>query len=287
MKQMAPLDLQCLAELQVSAASALVWHAGVLMLVADDDVLLHCYNLDGQLLAQHVLLDEQLPQDPVARKAVKPDFEMLCQLPGGGLLALGSGSTDRRRRGVLWHPGRARPIDLAPLYLALEQQLPQLNLEGAVVQGSRLWLAQRGNAENSGSALIGLDLPTVMAQLEHARLGPECLCEIMPLQLGQVGSVPLTLTDLCLDLHGRLLFCAAAEDTASTYADGPCLGSAVGWLEDGRVLALWSLAGNTKIEGICVVGDGSLYLVNDPDDAAARSCLYRLCLPDLQAGFSL
>ena len=44
--------------------------------------------------------------------------------------------------------------------------------------------------------------------------------------------------------------------------------------------ALWPLAGTAKIEGICVVADGSLRLVNDPDDPAIRSCLYRLRLPE-------
>ncbi|MBF7730010.1 DUF6929 family protein [Pseudomonas sp. N040] len=274
------LVAQRLAGLRVSAASALVWHAGGLCLVADDNRLLHCYDLDGGFRAEHVLLDEQWPQEPTARKAIKADFEMLCQLPDGWLLALGSGSTAQRRRGVLWRPGETRIIDLTPLYLVLEQQIPQLNLEGAVVRGGQLLLAQRGNGAGSSNALLSLDLSRVMAQLGQAWLGPECLQESVPLQLGQLGGVPLTITDLCLDLQGRLLFSAAAEDSASTYADGPCLGSAIGWLEAGQVRALWPLAGDAKIEGLCMVGDGSLRLVNDPDDAAARSCLYRLCLPD-------
>lgn len=286
MSKPAALELQHLAPLQVSAASALVWQAGDLFLVADDDVVLQCYDLEGSLRAEHVLLDEQWPQAAKARKASKADFEMLCQLPDGWLLALGSGSTAQRRRGVLWRPGETRIVDLTSLYLALEQQIPQLNLEGAVVQGKQLLLAQRGNGAAAGNALVSLDLERVMAQLERASLGPECLQEIMWLELGQLDGVPLSITDLCLDLQGRLLFSAAAEDTVSTYADGPCLGSVIGWLEAGQVQALWPLAGTTKIEGICVVGDGSLRLVNDPDDAAIRSCLYRLCLPEFQTGLA-
>ena len=280
MSKPAPLQLQHLAQLQVSAASALVWHAGELFLVADDNLLLQCYDLEGGFLAEHVLLDEQWPQEARARKAIKADFEMLCQLPDGWVLALGSGSTAQRRRGVLWRPGETRIVDLTPLYLALEQQIPQLNLEGAVVLGDQLLLAQRGNGEGASNALVSLDLSRVMAQLERASLGPECLQQIVPLELGQLDGVPLSITDLCLDLQGRLLFSAAAEDTVSTYADGPCLGSVIGWLAKGQVQALWPLAGTAKIEGICVVGDGSLRLVNDPDDPAIRSCLYRLRLPE-------
>lgn len=280
MSKPAPLQLQHLAQLQVSAASALVWHAGELFLVADDNLLLQCYDLEGGFLAEHVLLDEQWPQEARARKAIKADFEMLCQLPDGWVLALGSGSTAQRRRGVLWRPGETRIVDLTPLYLALEQQIPQLNLEGAVVLGDQLLLAQRGNGEGASNALVSLDLSRVMAQLERASLGPECLQQIVPLELGQLDGVPLSITDLCLDLQGHLLFSAAAEDTVSTYADGPCLGSVIGWLAKGQVQALWPLAGTAKIEGICVVGDGSLRLVNDPDDPAIRSCLYRLRLPE-------
>lgn len=279
MKTGAVLDMDCLAQLQAGAASALVWHAGELFLVADDDVLLQCYSLDGRFLGEHVLLEEQWPQETQARKAAKADFEMLCQLPEGWLLALGSGSTAQRRRGVLWRPGDARVIDLSPLYLALEKQLPQLNLEGAVVQGDQLLLAQRGNARDSVNALIRLDLPLLMRQLAGSRLDADCLRAVVPLQLGELDGVPLSITDLCLDLRGRLLFTAAAEDTVSTYADGPCRGSVVGWLDGDRVQGLWRLAGEAKIEGVCVVGDGSLRLVNDPDDRQQRSRLFRLDLP--------
>ena len=275
-----PLALQCLAELRLSAASALVWNAGELFLLADDELYLQCYSLDGAFLAEHCLLDEQLPEEPLARKALKPDFEMLCQLPQGWLLALGSGSTEQRRRAVLWRQGEARRIDLTPLYLALEAQLPQLNLEGAVVQGDRLLLAQRGNGKNANNALISLDLPTLMTQLEGARLDSDCLRQIIPLQIGHLDGVALTFTDLCLDLRGRLLFSATAEDTLSTYADGPCLGSALGWIDGDRVQALWPLPGAAKIEGLCMVADGSLRLINDPDDRAARSCRYSAQLPE-------
>ena len=142
-------------------------------------------------------------------------------------------------------------------------------------------LAQRGNGQSRSNALISLDLVQVMAQLARGRLDDDCLLEIVPVDLGLLAGVPLGFTDLCLDLQGRLLFSAAAEDSQSTFADGQCVGSAIGWLQDGQIKALWPLAGHAKIEGLCMVADGSLRLVNDPDDAAFRAVLYRLELPNL------
>lgn len=274
-----PLVLQQLAQLQVTAASALVCLGDVLYLVADDELVLQRYDLNGVFLDQQPLLTGSLPREPKAHKRLKPDFEILCQLPNGRLLALGSGSTAARRRGVLWQAGVTRVLDLTPLYLALESQLASLNLEGAVVQGEYLWLAQRGNSAGSVNALIRLDLATLMQQLAGDFLDADALREVLPVELGTLHGVPLSFTDLCLDSQGRLLFSAAAEATESSYDDGACLGSVLGCWHAGQVRQLWPLAGEAKIEGLCLLADGSLRLVNDPDSREARSWLYRLVLP--------
>lgn len=273
------IELQALAQLRLSAASGLLCVGDELLVVADDELVLQRYSHAGNYLGQHALLPGSLPADPAARKQQKPDFEMLCQLPDGRVLALGSGSTAQRQRGVLWQAGSAQLIDLSGLYGALEARLTGLNLEGAVVQGELLVLAQRGNNAGSLNALISLDLPTVLAQLASTSLGPECLRTVTAVDLGELQGVPLSFTDLCLANDGRLLFSAAAEDTDSSYLDGACAGSVLGCLVDARVQTLWPLAGKAKIEGLCQLADGSLRLVNDPDDRAARSNLYRLVLP--------
>lgn len=273
------LELQSLAQLRLSAASGLVCCGAELLVLADDELVLQRYSHAGVYLGQHLLLAGELPADAATRKRLKPDFEMLCQLPDGRLLALGSGSKKRRRRAVLWQAGATQVIDLTPLYLALEALLPDLNLEGAVVRGEQLLLAQRGNSAGSLNAVISLDLATLLAQLEGASLGPESVRTVTPVELGELHGVPLSFTDLCLAADGRLLFSAAAEDTESSYDDGACAGSVLGCLANGQVQALWPLAGQAKIEGLCQLADGSLRLVNDPDDRAARSSLYRAELP--------
>jgi hypothetical protein len=273
------LVLQPLAQLRLSAASGLVCSGDELLVLADDELVLQRYSLAGVYLGQHSLLPGTLPADPATRKRRKPDFEILCQLADGRLLALGSGSTPERQRGVLWQAGNAQVVDLSGLYAALAAQLSGLNLEGAVVQGEQLLLAQRGNSAGSRNALISLELATVLCQLASASLGPESLRSVTPIELGELHGVPLSFTDLCLDVDGRLLFSAAAEDTESSYTDGACVGSALGCLADGQLQALWPLAGSAKIEGLCQLADGSLRLVNDPDDRSAHSTLYRAVLP--------
>ena len=273
------LELQPLAQLRLSAASGLVCCGDELLVLADDELVLQRYSHAGAYLGQHLLLSGELPTDPATRKRLKPDFEILCLLPDGRLLALGSGSTAQRQRGVLWQAGSAQSIDLSGLYGALAARLTGLNLEGAVVRGEQLLLAQRGNNAGSLNALISLDLATLLSQLAGASLGPESLRCVTPIDLGELHGVPLSFTDLCLAADGRLLFSAAAEDNESSYIDGACAGSVLGCLADARVRALWPLSGSAKIEGLCQLADGSLRLVNDPDDRAAQSTLYRVVLP--------
>lgn len=274
-----PLPLQELATLRLAAASALVTLDERLYVLGDDELLLQRYSLTGGFIGQQSLLAGELPQEPAERKRLKPDFEMLCVLPDGRLLALGSGSTAQRCRAVLVDGEQHRMIDLSELYDALATQLPELNLEGAVVQGQQLLLAQRGNGRGGVNALISLDLSRVLSGLHQGVLSASALCTVQPVELGGWQGVPLSLTDLCLDGQGRLLFSAAAEDTTSSYHDGACAGSVIGCLDAGRVSRQWPLAGQAKIEGLVMLADGSLRLVNDPDDRQQRSRLFRLDLP--------
>ncbi|MDX5374066.1 MAG: hypothetical protein LPK18_16715, partial [Pseudomonadaceae bacterium] len=121
----------------VSAASALVRVAERLYVAADDELQLGVFELgderSGRLLP---LFDGELPADVAARKAAKPDLETLALLPAmpgyaaGTLLALGSGSTERRQRGVLLgleEGARPQPIDLSPLYSPLRRDFADLN----------------------------------------------------------------------------------------------------------------------------------------------------------------
>ncbi|MHA6491983.1 DUF6929 family protein [Pseudomonas borbori] len=279
-----PLSLGLIGHLRVSAASALVCQGQSLWLVADDALSLQRYSLDGVWQAELALLSGELPADPVARKRLKADFEALLTLPDGALLALGSGSTSQRCRGGLVQAGQVRVIDLSPLYRRLAGHFQELNLEGAVVVGAQLLLAQRGNGAGGENALVFLNLPQVLLDLERGQLSAAALLRILPVQLPALDGMPLGLTDLCLDPSGQLYFSAAAEAGGSSYLDGACAGSVLGRFEENfGVARLASLAPLVKIEGLAFQADGRLLLVADADDPLLASPLFAVAAQDLAA----
>jgi hypothetical protein len=132
----------------LSAASGLVRSGGELYVVADDEQYLARFGATGARPGRLLRLFEgALPEAPRARKKRKADLEILLRLPAmtgcrhGALLALGSGSKKRRRRGALLpldamgkvRGARVRPVDAAPLYARLAREFDELNLEGGWV----------------------------------------------------------------------------------------------------------------------------------------------------------
>ena len=281
------LDALAVATLDVSAASGLVALADRLCLVADDEVFLSVYGLDGAPWERIPLFPDVLPEDHAGRKRRKPDLEAVALLPDGRVLALGSGSTPARRRGALLDPTRdttARMIDLGPLYEQLALAVPDLNIEGAAVSGDALWLLQRGNGPARFNATIELDLADVMRSLDAtASIESNALRVVVRVDVGDLDGVALTFTDAIARPGGGLIFSAVAEDTIDTYHDGVCTGSIIGVLEDGRVTRHVRVNPTLKLEGIALAGDGgsgpTLWLVADPDDRGIHASLYRATLP--------
>lgn len=222
------------------------------------------------------------PRVATIPKDRKPDFEALL-VTGSTLLAMGSGSSAARRLAIGVNPDGTdrRMVDLRPLYAALDRRIHELNIEGAVVRGDTVVLAQRGNGARRENALIHLDRARFEQDLARGVLTEAALRDIVPVSLGGVGGVPLSLTDLCLGPDGALLFTAAAEDTDNPYDDGVVAGSVIGALDaQGRVdddhLVV---AEGVKLEGVCWLELGELRLVADPDDPTARAPLFRLAWP--------
>ena len=89
--------------------------------------------------------------------------------------------------------------------------------------------------------------------------------------------MPLAFTDGCALPGGGWAFTAVAEDSRSSYADGPCRGSAVGIVgADGRLQSLRRLAVPHKVEGIAALADRggvALFMVTDADDPDVASWL--------------
>src|SRR5215471_979033 len=126
--------MSLVTRLPVAAASGVCRRGRNLYVIADDELALGVYDLDGVVTGRIVLGSGELPEEPRARKAQKPDFEALVSLPGESLLALGSGSTAQRRRAALVEftgsEARVREFSLDALYDALARELPDLNIEG-------------------------------------------------------------------------------------------------------------------------------------------------------------
>lgn len=272
----------------LSAASGLVRAGEWLYVIADDELHLGLFPVGGQEPGELVrLFGGALPDARAARKASKPDLEALVLLPAsplfptGALLALGSASTRRRERAALLPlsaqgtpDGTARALDTSPLATALREALGDVNVEGAIVRGSRLVLLQRANRGGARNALVNVALAAVL----DPATGPGPGLEVQDVELGAVHGVPLSFTDAALLPDGSLVFSAVAEDTMSSYADGPCVGAAIGIIgADGGVHHIEHLAQPLKVEGIVGEPHGRsvrLLLVTDADDPAIPGALY-------------
>lgn len=282
------MNLRVVAPLDVSAASGLVALDDHLCVVADDELFLSLHRRDGSRARRVPLWTGELPEEPAERKRLKPDVEALTCLGDGRLLVLGSGSRSGRMRGALVDPARdfaVRSLDLAPLLSALAAELPQLNIEGAAQVGERLWLLQRGNGRDGVNAVIELDLAEFLAGCDgSACVGAGCVRSLHRVDLGAVDGVALGFTDAAPHPAGGVLFSAVAEDSASTYDDGRCVASAVGWLGDaGRVRRIEPAAPVHKIEGIALAtasgAEAELWLVCDPDDRRIPALLLSASWP--------
>lgn len=262
----APIPTRLVRTLDLSAASGLVLRDGFFHVVADDEVALFVIGPDGAT-RRIALLPDDLPTKKSARKARKPDLEILVDLPGHGLLAMGSGSRPTRERAVFvdLHEGVA-VIDTSALCTVLRGTFPELNLEGGVLAGDELILLQRGNRGDRRNALVYIAMQDLREALGSRRFIATHAPRIVALDLGMEGDVPWTCTDLHRCDDGDLLACAVLEDTRDAYQDGACLGSALVRLApDGSVRWLRRLDTTAKVEGIAVQGD-TVWMVTDADD---------------------
>jgi len=254
----------------LSAGSGLTCDGDSLRVVADDGLDVGVFRGDEPGRLERLFENRpDLPVNEKERKKQKPDLES-ATVVNGHWMALGSGSTDKRMKGIL----DKTEFDIQPLYSHLATLFPELNIEGVapLTDEGVLRLAQRGNGSAGENALVDLDLERALQTAKAGgSWGPELIRGITPLRLaslpGSAGPVPLTLTDLTPLDGSRCLFTAAAEDTQNTYDDGAILGSAVGVLErDGTVSSWDTVDQRVKLEGICVGPGGQILVVTDGDD---------------------
>jgi hypothetical protein len=265
--------------LDVGAASGLVLRDGRFHVVADDEHELLVFGVGDAAPRRVALLPGDLPAAAPERKARKPDFEILVDLGADGLLAMGSGSRPTRERAVhVARGGATATIDTSPLCAALRGTFADLNLEGGVQRDDALVLLQRGHRGDARTALVFLAPDALRRALATGRFDIAQAPRIATLALDRVDGVPWSGTDLARLDDGDLLASVVREDTADTYADGACLGSALVRLApDGTVRWHRRLDVAGKVEGVAVDGD-TVWLVTDADDRAVPSQLRRASL---------
>ena len=264
----------------LSAASGLVQIGEILCVVGDDEQHLAVFNQNDEAPGRLIrLLPGDLPRKKKPRKKVKPDFEIVFQLPDSALLcAMGSGSTPQRMRGAIIDidSGVVTLLDLQPLFGALAPLATEINLEGAVVRGDRLLLFNRGNMQNPETCIFETPLRAVAGD------EPAQITLVKTLALPLIDGVPLTVTDACSLDDGHILLSAVAEVTDDSYADGAILGAAIILLEPNLdVVMMEPLEPICKIEGISArrtATGAELLCVSDADDPDMPSSLFSATL---------
>jgi hypothetical protein len=177
--------------------------------------------------------------DPLRNKREKLDLEACVVLPDGRLVAFGSGSTPLREQLFVWN-GNEPPVavEAASFYGALRatiaQRAERLNVEGAVVSGSRVKLFHRGNDTRAAgvvamNAIAELDTAAFVSWLD-GRAPPPLVTRVTTVDLGAERGVQFGFTDAVAVADDRVVVLACAEDSASALADGPVLGCRVGLL---------------------------------------------------------
>ncbi|MFZ4713223.1 MAG: DUF6929 family protein [Bacteriovoracaceae bacterium] len=256
----------------VSAGSGLILHQNHFYVVADDELSLGIFPHQGDALGKFVpVMNGELPLGHRERKKAKPDFESLILLDNDRLLVLPSGSKENRHLAIIYHldANRTEVLDLSVLYLALEKEFSELNLEGAVIKGHDLLLFQRGNGAKKENAVITVELDSFLN-------GQLNLKKIKHYQLGEIKKTPYSFTDAAIDDQGHLYFLAAAEASDSTFEDGAFLGAIIGRFDtSGKIIETIELEIKHKPEGLAFDHDGFFYLVTDGDDITKASVLYK------------
>jgi hypothetical protein len=251
----------------LSAASGLVKVGPWLYIVADDELHIGKFLLSGDIAGQlHDCFPGELPLEHEARKAQKPDAEVLTLLPDFGgsgkisLLALGSGSKKMRRNAAIIPlnsngdiSGPADLIDLSLFYEYLKEKVGKLNIEGAAIVQDKIFLFQRGNKKNKLNASISLLLDDFYRVLQHPHEIYKPQIQITAYDLGEIDQVPICFTDAATLPGGNIIFTASAENTSDSYLDGICMGSAIGVINNrGELSFLEPVNKIVKLEGIAI-----------------------------------
>lgn len=274
-------QLEVFAEIEgIGSASGLFIHGDLLYIIGDNSGYLNEYNIKTKVLRKiQILFDKDLQQLENIPKALKPDFEVLCQYEDK-LYILGSGSTSKRNLMIEFDLKTHQVVrkDLTETYGKLKSMTKiddqNFNLEGAIFTGKTWLLFNRGN---------GLDSKNGIFKIEGADLANSSQVLFNSFKLPNIDHVESSFTDATL-VKNEIFFIATAEDTKSTYADGEILGSFIGSINLQNLKLTFSnkISGRHKFEGITLLHQNeqttSFLLCEDRDTDELKTTIYKLVL---------
>lgn len=279
-----PLDDALATPRAMTAGSGLIKDRDGLWAVGDD--LHHLIHIPwgNEVANGHRMFVGDLPEEPHARKAQKPDTEAFFEISRRGheavWLAMPSGSKPNRVKGAVIRKSEKVEIierDFSPLYEILSLQISELNIEGATLWRDQLVFFQRGNGKSRMNALISVKLKDFIQGFKDGSIDASAF-SIQPVDLGEWDGAAITFTDGFAH-RGTLVFTATAEQTDSTYDDGEVAGSVVGvW--DGLRARIIGRVAKAKIEGLALnkatETEMTCYAITDNDDPTRPSELLNL-----------
>lgn len=274
--------------LPITAASGIVGYNDKYFVISDLDAALYEVDSKGKLLNTHAIPWEELPDEPVARKQKKPDFESIVLIPKSdgvgfqGVLALPSFSKPNRVRSAYFKINRSQQIVTPPemihfgeLEPRLKKHAPHLNIEGMTYIGKKLRLYHRGNGKNNSNGVFEITVSSGDLVTGSKMTKWPIRFQKITLEKG------FSITD-ALDLGSKgVILSACVEDTVNTYDDGKVLASGLFLYKGGKTKKLKQFDGDLKIEGVTGAYDQKtkklkLILVDDPDHDDKPSHLFEL-----------
>lgn len=264
----------------VGAASGLFIKDDLLFIVGDNSGYLNVYHIDTKKLDKiQILFGKDIDKLENIPKALKPDFEILCQHENK-LYILGSGSTQNRNLMIEYdlQTNKIDQKDLSATYSQLKSigaiDDQNFNLEGAIFTGKEWLLFNRGNGSGAKNGIF---------KIGDADLLNSQQVTFIPTKLPNIKHVEASFTDAIL-INRKIFFIATAEDTKSTYQDGEILGSFIGGIDLDTLKLTFShkIPGSHKFEGITFLKQTSdqieFLLCEDRDTEELKTTVYKLVM---------
>lgn len=250
----------------IAAASGLALIGDTFHVVADDELFFVRFKLNGPSEVVKIF-EGILPEEPKARKKLKPDFESLVALPDQSVLCIPSGSKENRFLGaIVTKDNKVKEVSFIHIYHELGKHFSELNIEGAVLFEDKIRLFQRGNGAHHQNGIIDLPLEEFLDDQFNNPV-------IKKIKLGSLNGISLSFTDACLS-DGLFWFLAVSENSESTYLDGDFDGAIIGAMDlEGNIHFEEVLDIPNKPEGLVVNGK-NFYIVTDADDRSQPSKLF-------------